>query len=116
MLDDFFDGIRNGLDTMRANPAGVMGMFLMPFVILGFAIATNLINFGFNGTAASLIANSGVCNTPQYILFGWPLGVIAVNLQCLIINFNPLALLAYYAELLVIVFIGSMIGINVLHL
>lgn len=118
MIDELRDALQNSFDVLRNYPAGFVGLFIMPLIIIGFCLMTNLVfNFA-NPGWSTLLAKTPICATPHYLLVDSLInpGEIVVKIQCIMANFNLLVLISYYFQLFAVLFVVIIILINVLNL
>jgi ascorbate-specific PTS system EIIC-type component UlaA len=114
---------RETIDAITSDRDRIIGIFAIPLLVAIFAtgaMATVYLNQSKSVILNSLVT-SGVCNTYQPYLItsvigsfqGDPLAHIAM---CQIAQFNPLILVAWYAEVLGIVLLTIFIFESVTHM
>lgn len=120
ILDTISDALRETYDAITAERDREIGIFIIPFIVALAATGSAYTVFlnGQSSQIVSSITQSGICNTaaPYYvtsIVGGFNGNPLAEVSMCQVASFNPLVLLAWYAELmgleLVAIFIFEMI-------
>jgi hypothetical protein len=110
------------INAITSEQDRMIGFFLIPLLVAGFAtgaMATVYLNQGKNAIFSAL-SSSGVCNTYKPYLItsvagsfqGDPLAHVAM---CQLVQFNPLAFIAWYVEILAIELLAIFIFESITH-
>jgi len=117
MLEGIADSFREVFDAMTSDSTRILALFLIPLVIAGLITAAYYTIF-FNSKAntfLSLLAKTGACNTIQPYLITATFMNQGVLGYCQVVSFNIGIFLAWYIQILLLVFLAIYVFVNVFH-
>jgi hypothetical protein len=118
MLEGIADSFREVFDAMTTDSTRIVALFLVPLVITGLITAAYYTIF-FNSNAntfLNLLAKTGACNTIQPYLITATFENNGVLGYCQVVSFNIGIFLAWYLQILILVFIAIYIFVNIFHM
>jgi len=118
MFEGIADSFREVFDAMTQDSARILALFLVPLIITGLITVAYYPIF-LNSKASiflNLLAKTGACNTIQAYLITATFMNRGVLGYCQIVSFNIGIFLAWYIQILLLVFLAIYIFVNIFHI
>jgi len=119
MLEGIVDSFRETIDALTSDTDRLIFLFVAPLIVTIIMIASFYEIF-FNSTSAhtflTLLAKTGACNTIQPYLITALFENNGVLGYCQVLSFNIGIFLAWYFQILLILFVVVYILVNVVHM
>jgi len=117
MLEEITDSFREVFDAMTSDSTRIVALFLVPLVITGLITVAYYIIFlsSSANTFLSLLTKTGACNTIQPYLITATFMNHGVLGYCQVVSFNIGIFIAWYIQILLLVFLAIYIVVNIFH-
>ena len=117
MLEGVVDSFREVFDAMTSDSTRILALFLIPLIIAGLITAVYYTIFldPKANTFLNLLAKTGACNTIQPYLITATFMNHGVLGYCQVVSFNIGIFLAWYIQILLLVFLAIYVFVNIFH-